>query len=127
MRRSNQSHKYVHAPAGILNVSAGTKFGCSLPFIVDGEICVKASASVSLTLGETKTINETVSGSYPVVPGPNTQVKCEIVANETKLKSALYYASSKSRKQSGGMWGGVTTWNVETSYKEEKLHPDDTK
>lgn len=109
-----------------LSISVGVAFGCSLPCIAEGKISVNASASVSLTWGKSQTFQKTHSGKYPVQAGPHTKVKCKVVANEAKLE-VPYTIHFKSGKTSGGMWSGVSTWDVNTSFKEIELNQDEIK
>ena len=104
-----------------LAISAGATFGCSLPFIAEGKISAKASASVTLTWGKSETFQKTHSGKYPVKAGPHSKIKCKVEANEAKL-DVPYTMYFKSGKTSGGMWSGVSTWDVKTSFKEIKMN-----
>lgn len=109
-----------------LTISSEKKFSAELPTVAKGEITNKVSGSVSLTWGKSEKIEKTVSGKHPVVAGPFTKVICEVVANEAEM-DVPYTIYFKSGKKSGGMWKGVSTWDVKTSLKEEKLNPVEMK
>ena len=104
-----------------LNVTVGTKFSCSIPCVANGKIAASASASVSLTWGDTKTIQKTYNLKFPLEAGPYTKVICKVVANEARL-DVPYTLHFTSGKKSGGMWSGVSTWDVKTSYEQVKLN-----
>ena len=104
------------------SVSGGSKFSCELPTVAKGEISTTLTESVSLTWGKTETFKKTVSMKHPVVAAPFTKVICEVVAHEAKM-DVPYTMYFKYGKTSGGMWKGVSTWDVKTSFKEEKLNP----
>jgi len=105
-----------------ISISRSAKFSCELPTVFKGEISTTTTGSVSLTWGKTETFQKTVSGKHPVVAAPFTKVICEVVANEAMM-DVPYTMYFKSGKTSGGMWKGVSTWDVKTSLKEEKLNP----
>ena len=109
-----------------LSISVGAEFGCSLPFIAAGKISAEASGSVSLTWGKSKAFQKTYSGNYPVQAGPHTKIACKVEAKEAKLE-VPYTMHFKSGKQSGGIWSGVSTWDVKTSFKEIKWNQDEMK
>lgn len=105
------------------SISASTKFSCELPTVAKGEISTSLTGSVSLTWGKSETFEKTVSGKHPVIAAPLTKVICEVVAHEAMMEMP-YTIYFKSGKRSGGMWKGVSTWDVKTSFKEEKLNPN---
>ncbi|XP_015754265.1 PREDICTED: natterin-4-like [Acropora digitifera] len=105
-----------------ISVSRSAQFSAKLPTVAEGKITTTTTGSVSLTWGETETFEKTVSGKHPVVAAPFTKVICEVVANEATM-DVPYTMYFKSGKTSGGRWKGVSTWDVKTSFKEEKLNP----
>ena len=105
-----------------ISISRSAKFSCELPTVADGEITTTVTGSVSLTWGKTETFEKTVSEKHPVVAAPFTKVICEVVANEA-IMDVPYTMHFKSGETSGGMWKGVSTWDVKTSFKEAKLNP----
>lgn len=104
-----------------VSIAREEKFKAELPSVAGGEITTQASASVTLTWGKSEAFQKPVSGKHPVVAGPCTKVICEAVVNEGKL-DVPYTLYFESGKRSGGMWSGVSTWDVKTSFKEEKLN-----
>ena len=92
-----------------------------MPTVAKGEISTSLTGSVSLTWGKAETFEKTVSGKHPVVAAPFTKVICEVVVNEAMME-VPYTMYFKSGKRSGGMWKRVSTWDVKTSLKEEKLN-----
>lgn len=102
------------------SITQGAKFTCSLPEIFGGEISMGATRSINLTWGESKAIQVQISEKCSVVAEPHTTVMCELLANETSLQ-VPYTMHFKSEEKSGGMWNGVLTWDVKTTYKEIEL------
>lgn len=105
-----------------ISISRSAEFSAKLPTVADGKITNTVTGSVSFTWGKTEAFEETVSGKHPVVAAPFTKVICKVVANEATM-DVPYTMYFKSGKTSGGRWKGVSTWDVKTSFKEEKLNP----
>jgi len=122
-----QTSSFENSVTKGVSLEIGRSFEASIPVVdakVGGSLTLGLSRSETWAYGVAESFSKSYKASFPVAAPPQTKIQCTATVSKCLLDvpyNMILRAKNGIQVPSEGMWSGITSWDLQSEFKEIPL------